>query len=136
MKESGAPLAFWDYCLERRARINNLTAKKDFKLHSTTPFTALTGEQGDISNLLLLGWYGRCYYRDNKESFPFNKEVLGRALGPARGAGNEMAQWILKANGEVVLCRSFRPLRDDEVNSREESKKREIFDGLIERRWG
>ena len=92
MKDSGAPIVFWDYCLERRVQINNLTTKKNFKLHGTTPFTTLTGKQGDISNLILLGWYDWCYYRDNKESFPFNKEVLGWALGPAQGAGNEMAQ--------------------------------------------
>ena len=91
MKDSGAPIVFWDYCLECRVRINNLTAKKNSKLHGTTPFTTLTGEQGDIFNLILLDWYDWCYYRDNKESPPFNKEVLGWALGPARGAGNEMA---------------------------------------------
>ena len=28
MCESNSPLCFWDYCVERRARINNLTAKK------------------------------------------------------------------------------------------------------------
>ena len=53
MKESGAPIFFWDYCLERRVQINNPTAKKNFKLHGTTPFTTLTGEQGHISNLIL-----------------------------------------------------------------------------------
>ena len=35
MKDSNCPLAFWDYCVERRARINNLTAKDTFKLHGT-----------------------------------------------------------------------------------------------------
>ena len=34
--------------------------------------------------------------------FPTNREVLGRVLGPAQGEGNEMAQWVLKANGKVV----------------------------------
>jgi hypothetical protein len=47
-----------------------------------------------------------------------------------------MAQWILKANGNVVPRRTFRPLQDDEVHSPTEIKKREIFDKLIERRWG
>ena len=37
LRESNAPLVLWDYCLERRARINNLTAKSNFKLHGTTP---------------------------------------------------------------------------------------------------
>ena len=27
MHESNSPLCLWDYCVERRARINNLTAK-------------------------------------------------------------------------------------------------------------
>ena len=51
MHESASPLAFWDYCVERRARIHNLTAKSLFKLHGSTPYTVTTGEEGDISNL-------------------------------------------------------------------------------------
>ena len=49
-----------------------------------------------ISNLCQYGWYEWCYFRDQTTAFPNNKEVLGRVFGPARGAGNEMAQWILK----------------------------------------
>ena len=33
MHKSNSPLCFWDYCVERRARINNLTAKDAFRLH-------------------------------------------------------------------------------------------------------
>eukprot|EP00957_Ditylum_brightwellii_P135499 10330843-Ditylum_brightwellii.AAC.1 len=33
MKSSICPLAVWDYCIEQRARINNMTAKGDFQLH-------------------------------------------------------------------------------------------------------
>jgi hypothetical protein len=136
MKESDSPLAFWDYCVERRARINNLTAKDLFTLHGTNAHTALTGEDGDISNLCQYKWYDWCYFREQKQRFPFNREVLGRVLGPAKGEGNEMAQWILKANGNVVPRRSSRPLKVDELHSATEIKKRAIFDGLIERRWG
>ena len=32
MKESGSPIPFWDYCVERRVRISNLTAKRRFNL--------------------------------------------------------------------------------------------------------
>ena len=42
MKESDCPLAFWDYCMERRARINNLTAKDHFSLHGSNPHSSLT----------------------------------------------------------------------------------------------
>ena len=57
MKESNSPLAFWDYCVERRARINNLTAKNIFQLHVPNPHTFLTGDEGDISNLCQFKWY-------------------------------------------------------------------------------
>ena len=46
-----------------------------------------------------------------------------------------MAKWILKGNG-IVPRRSLQPLKVDELHSVTELKKREIFDGLIERRWG
>ena len=136
MKESNCPLAIWDYCVERRARINNLTVKDTFKLHGSNPHTATLGNVGDISNICQYGWYEWCYYREQTEMFPFNREVLGRVLGPARGAGNEMAQWIMKANGNVVPRRTSRPLKPEEIHSPEEAEKRKVFDGLIERRWG
>ena len=137
MKASDCPPAFWDYCVERRTRINNLTAKDLFTLHGLyAHITALFGEDGDISNLCQYKWYDWCYFREQKQSFPYNREVLGRVLGPSKGAGNEMAQWILKANSKVVPRRSSRPLKVDEIHSPTEIKKRAVFDGLIERRWG
>jgi hypothetical protein len=136
MKSSDSPIAFWDYCVERRARINNLTARTLFQLHGTNAHTAITNEEGDISNLCQYGWYDWCYYREHTAKFPFNREVLGRVLGPAKGEGNDMAQWILKANGNVVPRRTLRPLNTAELHSITEAKKRQIYDALIERRWG
>jgi hypothetical protein len=136
MKESNSPLVFWDYCVERRARINNLTAKDLFQLHGSNAHTATLGEDGDISNLCRYGWYEWCYFLEQKNAFPYNREVLGRVLGPARGAGNEMAQWVLKPNGNVVPRRTLRPLTVAEVNSTTEKAKREAFDRIIERRHG
>ena len=135
MKEANCPLAFWDYCIERRARINNLTAKNVFSLHGTSPYTALTGEEGDISNLCQYKSYDGCYQREEREKFTFNREILGRFLGPSTGAGNEISQWVLKENGNVVPRRSTRPLQVDELHSKTEEKKRKTFDALIERRW-
>eukprot|EP00957_Ditylum_brightwellii_P037610 2844393-Ditylum_brightwellii.AAC.1 len=91
MKESDCPLALWDYCVEWRAHINNLTAKDSFKINDTTPHTGLTGEEGDILSLCTYKWYEWCYFRNRNMSFPFNKNILGRVLGPAKGEGNEMA---------------------------------------------
>eukprot|EP00957_Ditylum_brightwellii_P062240 4722953-Ditylum_brightwellii.AAC.1 len=99
MKTSNCPLAFWDYCVERRASINNLMPKPMFSLHAQSPHADLYGEEGDISNLCQYDWYEWCYYCEQKEKFPFNRELLGRVLGLAKGEGNKMCQWILKANG-------------------------------------
>ena len=123
LKSSNCPIAFWDYCMERRARINNLTARNLFQLHGTNAYTALTGDEGDISNLCRYDWYEWCYYREQTAKFPFNKEVLGRVLGPARGEGNAMAQWILKANGNVVPRQTMRPNNTAERNSPKEAEK-------------
>ena len=49
-------------------------------------------------------------------------------LGPARGAGNEMVQWILKANGQVVPHHSIRPLHLGELTSPSEQSKHQSFD--------
>ena len=80
MKSSNCPLAFWDYCVERRARVHNVTSKDTFKLHGTNPHTDLTGEEADISNICQYDWYDWCYYCEQGEDFPFNKEVLRRVL--------------------------------------------------------
>jgi hypothetical protein len=69
-------------------------------------------------------------------SFPFNKEILGCILGPAKGEGNEMAQWVLKSNGNVVPRRTLRLLKVEDLNSETEIRSYNLFDSLIEKRWG
>ena len=51
MRETNFLLVFLDYCLKRRARINNLVTKDNFKLHGNNNYTSLMGTEGDISNL-------------------------------------------------------------------------------------
>ena len=103
MREANSPMVFWDYCIERRACINNLTVKSNFKNQATMAHTLTTGEEGDISSLCQYKWYEWVYFHEQTNKFPHNREVLGCYLGPAHGEGNEMAQWILQANGTVVL---------------------------------
>ena len=136
MKDADCPVVFWDYCLERRVRINNLTAKNLFQLHGTNAHTATLHDEADISNICRYGWYDWCYFMETTAKFPFQREVLGRVLGPARGEGNEMAQWILNSKGNVVPRRSLRPLRQEELRCETEATKRKLFDELIKRRWG
>ena len=136
ISESNSPLVLWDYCAERRARINNMTAKDLFQLHGQTPHATVHGEEGDISNLCQFDWYEWCHFLDKKVKFPKPRKILGRVLGPAHGVGNEMCQWILKANGRVVARRTCRPLKVEEVNSPTEQSKRRLFDAEIEGRLG
>ena len=105
-------------------------------MHGSTPHTALTSEESYISNIFQFKWYDWCYYRENKEKFPFNKELLGRILGPANGEGNEMAQWALKPNGRVVPRRIARPLNGAELCSEVKIRKHTFFDALIEGKLG
>ena len=59
LKDKDSPLVFWDYYAERRQLINNLTAKNVFQLDGSNPNFKITGDEGDISNLVSLdGWTG------------------------------------------------------------------------------
>ena len=136
LHEANSPMVFWDYCIERRARINNLTAKSNFKLHGSNAHTLMMQEEGDISNLCQFAWYEWCYFRDHTAAFPQQKEVLGRVHGPAHGEGNEMCQWVLKANGKVMPRCTVQPLQTAEIHSPVQIKLCHDFDALIERRHG
>jgi hypothetical protein len=102
MLESDCPIVLWDYCVEWRARINNMTAKDLFHLQSMNPHLATTGEEGDISNICIFKFYDWCYFWDQKQGFPSQKRILGRILGPSKNDGNEMAQYVLRSNGTIV----------------------------------
>ena len=56
-----------------------------------------------------------------------DSQVRGRCLGPATGAGNEMCQWVLKANGQVVSHRIVRPLLPEELHQELAQKKRDLL---------
>ena len=63
----------------------------------------MTGQTADISSLVEFGWYDWCYFYDTSQTFPDDKEKLGRYLGEAPDIGSAMAARILKQNGEVVV---------------------------------
>jgi hypothetical protein len=138
MRMTSSPLVLWDYCMERRALIFQITAKKLFQLNGVNPHTITFGTEADISNLCQYGWYEWVYFRDVKTSFPYQKECLGRCLGPAKNEGNAMAQWILKANGRVVPRRTLRRLSPAELapSNEVEADKRALFTTSIREALG
>jgi hypothetical protein len=76
MKHANCAFIFWDYCVERRALINNVTVKSLFQLHGTNAHTATLHKEADISNIARYrwyrwyGWYEWCFYRDHIAPFP------------------------------------------------------------------
>ena len=135
---SGCPIVLWDYCMEWRVLIFQVTAKKLFQLHGSNPHTATFGTQADISNLCLFGWYEWVYYRDKTARYPFQKECLGRCLGPARNEGNVMANWILTQLGTVIPRRTIRQLTADELfdSNEVEAHKRASYTADITQNLG
>ncbi len=107
MRAIGSPIVLCNYCMERRALIFQVTTKKLFQLNGTNPHTATFGTEADISHLCIFGWYEWVYYHNQSAAYPFQKECLGRCLGPVKNEGNIMAQWVLKENGKVVQHQSL-----------------------------
>ena len=62
--------------------------------------------------------------------------LLGRYLGPARNEGNEMTQWCLKSNWQVVPRRTVKRLTDEKLapSNTVEIANRAAFDADIKRR--
>ena len=136
MRSSSSPIALWDYCMERRAKINNLTAKSMYQLRGVTPYETVHGREGDISVLATFSWYEPIYYLDHGSTFPMARECLGRYLGPSTGVGNEACSWVLKANAKVIARRTIRPLNMVETNSDIEKEKLKAFDSCIKELLG
>ena len=85
----------------------------------------------------MFDWYDWCYIREESGiQFPFQKEVLGRVLGPMPNQGNEMVQAVLKQNGKVVPRRTCRRLTPSELVSPSEIVKRNEFDEAIKSKLG
>ena len=78
MKECDCLMRLWYYCIERRARVNNLTAKYAFKLKGTNTYSATFVNTGNIYNICQFKWYEWVYSTDEISSFPSSKEELGR----------------------------------------------------------
>ena len=87
MKESDSLLRFWDYCVEQRVLINNLTSKNLFQLNGAHANLKIVGDASDISNFCSFGWFEWCYFCDGN-LFPYQEENLGCCLGPAANYSN------------------------------------------------
>ena len=113
-----------------------MTAKGLFTLNGETPYTTVYGKEGDISALANFSWYEAVYYKDQKQHFPYAKEMLGIYLDPSTGVGNEYCSWFLRSNGKVVARRTIRPLIYIEQSSTVEAENLKYFDTKIKETFG
>ena len=86
---SNAPLVIRDYCAEWRTRVHNLTAEDKFDMFDMNPFTRVTGDVADISNMCVLKFYDMVRFREKKAGFPLPQSKLGRFLGPCQHNGTK-----------------------------------------------
>jgi hypothetical protein len=131
-----SPKRLWDDCLEFQAFIKSHTAGNHYELKGECPETVLSGETADISEFAEYGWYGWVKFRDTTVSYPEEKLILGRYLGPSTDIGPAMTAKILKGNGQYQHRTTLRGLTDDEVRDPAEIKARQEFTAEIERRLG
>ena len=61
---------------------------------------------------------------------------MGRWLGPAPNIGDEMAMYILKENGQVVIRTTLRHLTEEKNNSEVETNNKIHFDFFIQSKLG
>jgi hypothetical protein len=134
MIATGTPKRLWDDCLEYRAYVRSNTALNIYELDGQVPETVMKGQQADISPWCDFQWYQWVKYYDERASFPEDKQILGKYLGPSPGVGTHMTTKILTKDGSYFHTLTFRPLNSKEME--EEHPQREAFLAQVEQRLG
>jgi hypothetical protein len=136
MIKTGSPRTLWDHCIELEALIRSSTCNDIYMTNGEVPETIMTGSTADISHICEFGWYDWVMFRDNVPSFPDNKLVLGRYLGPATDVGSALTAKILKSNGQTVCRSTLRHLNDEELHCPIHNELRRSFDESITHHLG
>lgn len=131
MIKSQSPKKLWDHSLELEARIRSCTAHDLYKLNGEVPETVMTGQTADISIICEYQWYEWVMFIDAPAQFPNDRKALGRYLGPSIDVGPAMSAKILKANGEIVIRSTLRPLSLEERADELHKELRRKFDEAV-----
>ncbi len=105
MMKTGSPKVLWDHCIELEALIRSNMSNEIYMTSGEVPETIMTGSTADISHICEFAWYDWVMFRDNIPTFPDDKLILGRYLGPAIDIGSALT---------VVYRSTLRHLNDDE----------------------
>ena len=131
MLRCGSPKPLWDHCLELEALVRSNTSNDIFVTNGQVPETIMKGSTADISHIAEFGWYDWVMFRDNIPSYPDDKLILGRYLGPALDTGSALTAKILKSNGQFVCRSTLRHLTDEELHDPVHLSMRRDFDDSI-----
>ena len=91
----------------------------------------MTGSTANISHECEFGWYDWVMSWDNLPTFPDNKLILGRYLGPATDVGSALTAKILKLNGQTVCRLTLQHLTDKETHCPIHLEMRRVFDETV-----
>ena len=91
-----------DKLVELEMEIRSCTTNNVFELKDEVPRTVMKGETANITHLCEFGCYDWVYFRKNAVTYPNDKLVLGRWLGPSTDIDPALCAKILKENGRCV----------------------------------
>jgi hypothetical protein len=131
MIKIGSPRVLWDHCIELEALIRSSTINNVYMTNGRVPETIMTSSTASISHICEFGWYDWVMFRDNLPTFPDNKLILGRYLGPATDVCSALTAKILKLNGQTVCRLSLWHLTDKETHCLIHLKTRRVFDETV-----
>ena len=107
MLKTKSPKKLWDDCMELEAYIRSNKAHDIYELQGEVPETLIFGETSNITQFSELGWYEWVCFGDTAVTYPGDKVVLGRYLGPSMNVGPALTAKMLKANGQVMHWSSY-----------------------------
>ena len=135
MTKARIPKRLWDHCLELKELIFSHTDLDIFKLEGVVPETVMMGYTDDIIIIADHAWYDWIkFYDPVGKQFSAEKMYLGRYLGPSIDVGPALTANILKSNGDMVHCSTYRSLLPEEFNDEKELRRQ--FNVMIEEKLG
>jgi hypothetical protein len=121
-----------------RLYVRSLTAALDIDgLSGQVPETIVSGKTADILPFAAFKWYQWIMYRDATASFPEDKMVLGRNLGPAINVGPAMTQKVLESNGQTIYWSTIYwstvpALTDDKMSNKDKKRQQQVFHSNVQ----
>ena len=96
-------------------------------MHGQVPQTIMSGETADISPYCEFEWFQCVMYYEPNATYPDDKYLMGRWLGPAVDVGSAMTYKVQKSNGQYVCRSSVRPWTPEEEANTDLLREREEF---------